>query len=435
MFARLLSFAADIAAKKVLGSGKGKDTPSEPSENESPARRQSTLADKLWTASQAWDLAERAWNLADKQFPQFSHSISVSVKGGPEADLRRVWYLCVSAAFGRYRNRSIGVQKAMFRAVWDVTGKTCSCTISYQDSGLLSAATRALDPGDDINSGLLLIQQGPDQVTVGGNWPGFLWTVGQTASATLSGVVGGVLATIPGFGFVPAFINRITTPIAPGTFGRWALLLALGTREPPYSLLGPSGWTKVRDCEQPFEFVSLMQSGWGTVDVLKEMPRAGHGNIALPWRRVYPVAAGSSILFGSNVSNILGVVPVLPDDGRVITTGEKRDARCQPPRPQLDGISRNSLVQLVAQSIQEPCYVPQAPPCQPEVGREGIRLYPAGTGTRDTALNAGQITRHVLATGRFLRAANGSTFSFLFNTAIGPDRYVLPLNNIPLIGR
>lgn len=390
-----------------------------------------SLGESLWTAQTALDMAEKLWDMADRQFPTFDHTISVAVKGGPEADLRRIWYLCVSAAFGRYRRRSVGVQKAIFDATWDVTGKAVSCTIGYQDSGLLSAASRALSPNNSPDSGLMLLQQGPDQVTVGGNWPGFLWTVGQSGGAVLPKVFGGIFPVDPGLGGIAL---NIATTLLNGPLGFWSTLLNAANQEGEFDhSSGTYGWQLVRGCSGPYPMTELLQTGWRTVDVLKELPRGiVGGSLGLPWRRVYPAVAGGSSRYGSKINLGKGAVPLLPDDGRVITTGEKRDPTVQPPKPQLDGISRNSLVQLVAQALQSPCYLPKQVPCQPEVGREsGARLYSAGSGDSNTLYNAGQITRHIAPN---TRGVPGSTFSFLLRTDVGPDGYTLP-SAFPLRGR
>jgi len=47
--------------------------------------------------------------------------------------------------------------------------------------------------------------------------------------------------------------------------------------------------------------------------------------------------------------------PLLPDAGRVITTGEKYHPAVQPPKPAVDGVSRYSLVELVTLALHAPC--------------------------------------------------------------------------------
>lgn len=429
MIAKIATALALQAIKsKVKSSGKGSGHPA-------PTEDKSAL-EKLWTAQAAWDMAEKLYDLADRQFPTFNHTISVSVKGGPEADLRRIWYLCVSAAFGRYRNRSIGVQKAIFDATWDVTGKSVSCTIGYSDSGLISGTTRALGDGSVPDSGLMLIQRGPDQVTIGGNWPGFLWTVGQSLSSVIPAVIGGALPQIPGLNYALSAAISTAALFIPGNGAGLVQFfkgLLSGTLEPPFSIASSTNsWQLTRKCTENWDYISMLQSNWGTVDVLKEMPRRGVGNsLALPWRRVYPVTLGANSRYGSNLSITSGFVPVLPDDGRIITTGEKGDARVQPPKPALDGISRNSLVQLVAQTAMDPCFIPKPVPCMPQIGREGLRLYEAGTGDSNVAVNATQITR-VIQPGSF---GPVSSFAFMTNRTVGPDGYPYPPFSVLQVSR
>jgi hypothetical protein len=70
--------------------------------------------------------------------------------GGPNADLRRVWYLCVAAAFGRYRNRvgATGAVEYQIECAWDVTGKSTMVTLGYTLSGISGNVGRELAVSD-----------------------------------------------------------------------------------------------------------------------------------------------------------------------------------------------------------------------------------------------------------------------------------------------
>ena len=358
----------------------------------------------LWAFQSSGDLAEKLFGFAEGVLPHFSHTISVAARGGPESDLRRIWYLCCAAAFGRYRNRAFGVQGAVFEATWDVTGKACSVTIGYRNNGLLGAAST-----DASASGLGLLQRGPDQVTLGASWPRFLWTDNQIVAAPTAVIGGGIrVAGVIGPAPLPTVdFNRYITTASP--FAAWSVVLA--TCSPG------AGWPLA-----PFG-----GTGKNYINILREIPRAG---VAF-WRRVMPTGIGGSAALTGSI-RVAGVgVPMLPDDGRIITTGEKRDPRVQNPKPQLDGLSRNSLVSLVSQALQNPCILPTQVPCSSVIpqplGSPGVYLYPPGFGVDSRPDD--NVALQPLDT--FSAARFNSAGSSIPNLAIGPDGYPTPPSTAP----
>lgn len=120
---------------------------------------------KLWLLQQRLDLAKQI----DSNLPYFSHSIAVSVVGGPKADLQRIWALCLSTAFGRYRQAGLqGFQSADLDAVWDITGKSVQVQMSYVNSGFVGTGLNLVSRTGLTRSYTDFIVQGPTQETVGG---------------------------------------------------------------------------------------------------------------------------------------------------------------------------------------------------------------------------------------------------------------------------
>lgn len=381
-----------------------------PATKTDPTEREGLVPRALWAAESGANLLDRLVATARGNFPSFAHSISVACRGGPEADLRRIWYLTCAAAFGRYRNRARGVQSAMLEATWDVTGKACSITIGYENNGLATL----------IDSGLGIVQRGPDQVTVGGSWPAWAWTKGQVvAAAAGGGVLGGLLRILRPDAFgggvvVGGALAGAGAGLAPmlGAFG-----LAPGTL--------PGFWSPVLyNCGTSgvsYPVAIFLGSDKGIINPVRELPR--NDGTFLPWRRVLPRTL-AAVSFGSALA-LSGRVPLLPDDGRIITTGEKRDPRVQNPKPQIDGLSRNTLVSLVSQALQQPCLLPTPVPCSSVIpqaaGSPGLFVYPPGGGTALVADDNTALSRIVdLPAG-----AAGAVSAGTVNPAIGPDGYPL----------
>lgn len=365
------------------------------------AERGSAL-EKLWKIDTAWSLAERMTQLIGDNAPTFIHAINVSVIGGPAADLRRVWYLACAAAFGRYRNRVNGISEVNLEGVWDVTGKAARVSIAYTFAGfagqvdlpnqipqILGGAPRMLivppavqvgewlwskvkpapaggpaaavpvpggpAPAGGTRGGLDLIMNGPDQVTIGEAWPQFLRR--------------------------PALEDLILPAAFPA-----AALRDTG-RYTPFNPV-------FEECDADTLYVRF-SGPYKKVDIFGELPKQpgdifggeGTGTLFLPYGQVSPITGPFIENFGTRERLRIGnktyiSSPKLPDDGRVITTGEKRDPRVQPPRPWVDGKSRMSMIDLISSALHQPCYAPEGPPCEENVlAASGRSLYAPGSWT------------------------------------------------------
>jgi hypothetical protein len=149
---------------------------------------------KLWTLQERLRLAQQI----DSNLPYFSHSIAVSVVGGPKADMQRIWALCLSTAFGRYRQAGLqGFQAADLDAVWDITGKACQVQMSYVNSGFIGTALNLASSTGATGSYTDFIVAGPTQETVGGrtaSWINADLVIGAVAgAAAVGGLVGRVI--------------------------------------------------------------------------------------------------------------------------------------------------------------------------------------------------------------------------------------------------
>lgn len=311
------------------------------------------LLERAWALDSAWNLAGR---VAGETLPQFQHACTVIVQGGPLADLRRTWFLCASVAFGRMLRSSAGnrLSAATMQATWDVTGKAAQIEIVYQANrtfALVPVAGRLLNQFDSYSvAGVLgvgapgswrdefgarfrrgtsvttdavaLIQQGPDQITVGSGWPGFLRRSGQ---------------------FDPGRPGSSADPVAGVTFR-----------------------AQVAAVTDQIRLIETRPLDRSNRSALREWPfgnTIGGRFIAdfVPTRLIVlrgPNFPGASA--GSPIGTV--VSPTLPDDGRLVTTGEKTNAGIQPPRPILDGTTRTNMLTLVAAALTEPCFLPEAPP-------------------------------------------------------------------------
>lgn len=360
------------------GGGKGGHGPAAHPEH---ASTRNSALDKLWTAQTGIDLFSRLSTLVGENTSSFVHTITVSVFGGPHADLRRCWYLACAAAFGRYRNRVRGLGQASLDATWDVTGKSVMVTIGYINSGfvellpqvprsgleifergaelgralrrkIVGGAPVAVEPpvgviplgkGRTELSARQFLQVGPDQVTVGAGWPDFL-------SMQRRGGVG------------PD--ERIPKDDG-GT---------LGDRCNDHDTFGP---------------ITIVSEN-PSIEVLGEMPDEFANGVSAPWGRVVPHTRASDTTSSYRTYAETGDGsgdPTLPDDGRLITTGEKRNPKVQPPKPILDGKSRMTIVDLIHAALHDPCYAPEALPCSeaPMYATEN-RVYAAGLNLTDNGL-------------------------------------------------
>lgn len=387
--------AGGRAAKRTASSGGAVPYPwstPKPAIPVAPPAARETALDRMWRYDTAWNLFDRTQGMIAGHLPSFVHAIQVSVIGGPAADLRRVWFLACAAAFGRLRKRVDGVADINIEGVWDVTGKAASVNITYTLSGIpgnvggsvlkivgggllmgvgvfnplafgaglgliadgVTDVATVADPGG-TRGGLLLMQEGPDQVTVGDAWPA-------------------IFRPDNGFSLVGS------TNTDTGVYNRFNLVAI--------------------KCAEDQELTRFTQSK--PVNVLGELPFSeGLGKRVIPFGQVIGVAVYDGVT-GSYSTNArkpystrqLGVAlsavglpiaspgmstPLLPDDGRLITTGEKRDPRVQPPRPWVDGESRMSTLELIVQVLHQPCLAPKKIEC-PVVpaGGSGLELYKPG---------------------------------------------------------
>lgn len=286
------------------------------------------LLDHAWNLQALQDMAGRLYEKGSLLWPAFSHTISVSVQGGPEADLRRVWYLCLAAAFGRYRNRALGWWGATeLDAVWDITGKAATVTIGYQNSGWSDASTRIQAAkgaaAGAFNSGLSLIQRGPDQVTVGGSWPQFTYMAGQNVgNAGFLGILQGGRAGAIGGGQLLGAISAGSYPMYNRLLKEEVSVIGKGTLIQFVGAGGRTEWFYRQPCDRGTNFNLVPIGGWQgrSANVLGEMPRIAGNIVQLPWRRV---AITGTAQRATSTLDAAFEIPILPDDGRVITTGER----------------------------------------------------------------------------------------------------------------
>jgi len=251
-----------------------------------------SLNEKLWALDSLSSLRKR---VIDGNAPEWQHQISVAVRGGPKADMKRIWRLALSTAFGRYRAAVPTYQAQQIESTWDITDKTVGVKIAYAVSGAI--ANVAVGQG---SKALEYLYNGPSQETVGGSWPDWLRTPGNVAGIGAGGLVQGL---VPGL-LVVGGIVRFAAGAANGGAARAA-----------------AAATQNKDGLVPAD------------------------------------------------------VPILEDNGRLITTAYKLDPRVQPPAPDMD-----YLIALVSNALTKPCYLPSSPPPQPGTGKErelGFRLFAA----------------------------------------------------------
>lgn len=334
-----------------------------------------SLLNRLWLTNAAVDLYKTVGNAT---LPGFAWGVKVLVAGGPEASMRRIWYLALAAAFGRLRNApQTAFQQMDVSSVWDLSNKTVSVEISYTinklenfarenvvataiavgalfvPGGLLVKSALALG-GIAVANGsstplissdrvLGYLHRGPEQLTVGATWPRWL-TNGQNPST-----VNLPLQSSKSWSYVKACPNiigvggstvnapfKVTRTLAKGPVGETPFFNTDGSYASfPYTVIGLPGMT-------------------------------------IPLARM-----------------LTSTVPQLPDNGRIILTQDKSNPLLAPPAPPIDGETRGSLVDLVSQNLSSPCFLPAAPPCQsPTLAASGLQVYPVSINAGSAALNA-----------------------------------------------
>jgi hypothetical protein len=323
----------------------------------------SLLGGGAFNLDAAFNLAGRVFTAAGSFFSEFQGAITVRVVGGPHADIRRIWYLALAAAFGRYRNRTDdSLASIAYQGTWDVTGKAVQIEIAYTLSRFNQAAFSKTRPSafeaqdgtiydygdhfpnsapevkaflvDPSASAYTYIQRGPEQLTVGAHLPHWLQNRDRTG------------------------------PVVQGNDkNAWQ---------------GPE-CAKGRPVNPEKVFVHSTALV-GMRGVNREWPRGNNRYAGFftgyPYRVMTPVSdRGATGLTRDRVAKIDQEGDInLPDDGRVITTADKTDPLVQPPQPPSDGSSRSSLVALVAQALTQPCMLPPSPPC--------TRVHRGGTSGR-----------------------------------------------------
>jgi len=325
---------------------------------------------------------------------QFFHSITVTVKGGPRSSLRRCWFLCVAALFGRRRRGTDSLWAEAMDAQWDITGKSVTATLSYTTGAFTEPHTNFVD----AESPFALLQRGPDQVTIGAGWPVSYMTLPQTftfqggmnKSLQNARIVGGQLTKDPTTSLapVPGEIRDFAKVAQMGGPANMLNMFANQLFNVSINTNGQTGWVvRKTDTDElqprPTPIVQPFTVSQ-TDDALSEMPIRipGIGVESLPYRAHRPASEGDGMEFVLRGGDI-GAIPVLPDDGRVITTGEKMDRRVQSPRPPVDGLSRGHLLDMVAAALASPGVLVEAPP-NPKwntsnLAAEGLFLRPPGT--------------------------------------------------------
>ena len=254
------------------------------------------------------------------------HSISAHVKGGPSADLRRIWFLACSAVFGRFKDHGIvHVRGRTLNAEWDVTGKECNLNLSYTVTGVVGDSfakigTAALGDKWKPITGYELMMRGPDQLTVGANWTDITFNSSQAP-----------IESPPGFVLDRAGNQTNTTPFR-GENRRITNVLR--------------------------EALTLSPSGELEANV----------------RSVRPDSDSSPA--NHTVHFLRDKPPAMIDNGRVITTGERRDKRVQGPKPSADGLVRGSMLEMIAAALTTPGYsvvpvISNQPYAQP-LGSSGV---------------------------------------------------------------
>jgi hypothetical protein len=114
----------------------------------------------------------------DSWFPSFGHTIFVGVSGGPDATLERIWKLALSTAFGRLRANKIATWGSIsIECIWDISDKSVGVRLAYGSNGLIPWAMGQFGYGGEPP--LTVIQRGPSQETVGGNYPDWFKTSRQ----------------------------------------------------------------------------------------------------------------------------------------------------------------------------------------------------------------------------------------------------------------
>ncbi len=312
-------------------------------------------------ADQPRQALEKLNDIASKYLPTFSYNVTVSAVGGPGCDLRRLWYLTLAAAFGRYHRSKAGKGPIWGKAInarWDITGKACSVTIAATFSGLENLLT--------ANPGATLLAKGPDQLTIGGPWPSFLQDSSRFTDVlnlvnipkplpNVTAFKGGIFR--PGNG-----VARHEERLGEGQPSRATRSYLLWPTPLPDLVINQNAIERpVRMFPWNREPTGFPRAG--DPNVFKEFAEGKfnqNGPLVAPYRCMYPFDPAGIAIDPVEYSVYERRTP-LPDMGRVITTGEKNDIRVQPPRPAVDGLSRNHPLAMIAAALSAPGWLVEKP--------------------------------------------------------------------------
>lgn len=355
-------------------------------EQERLQARNDKVVDALAAAAEALDASQN----------HFAHAITVSVRGGPRASLRRCWFLCLAALFGRRRRGVESLWAETINAQWDITGKSVTATLAYTIGSISDPWTNFIDaehPG-------AMLQRGPDQVTIGAGWSSTYLTLNQqlgnftglNKGLNNARLVGGQVVVNP-TNTLPPIQGELPDPTKANRLGQTPPGVHTLTAGSLHNInIDPGnvffGWRidkQTVDAMQPRP-VAIVQpyTVVQTNNPLSEMPvrQPGGGAEALPYQAHKPTNQGEGLQYVWRGGSI-GAVPKLPDDGRIITTGEKLNHMVQPPRPPVDGISRGHLLVMVAAQLASPGMLVEAPPNLPDntetLACEGVFLRQPNT--------------------------------------------------------
>lgn len=346
-----------------------------------------------WRVTGWWDLAVRVGGtISDATVAKFEHAISVAVKGGPEADIKRAWFLALSIAFGRYANKPTGaLNRCSFQGTWDVSGKVASVEIAYTLNDYMSLIRSVKDGAADL-----------------GEW------AGGTIGDKVAGLVDARVAAKRG---VPGGVGAAPTANPYAFFYRGPEQLTVGGPWPDELIQVNNGidatgedveWVGTPQCitsAPRFDTVSWVRFRYRRFgpDVFREAPVlsgrvTGDGALmanAYPYSAAIPFDQADGAVPKGRTAAFVAIDTrgrfVLPDTGRVILTAEKNDPRVQPPAPPLDGHTRSDYLALVASALTDPCFLPTTPPCNTaRTGTGGYSVLTPFLGTRNStaAFNA-----------------------------------------------
>lgn len=395
----------------------------------------SLLGSQTSIASTMHSVLTRMGGLIEKYLPGLVATFSVEVAGCPDSDIRRLWYLCVSACVGRMNASSIGETGLArdFVIQWDITGKKVTMIGIVSRTGLMNALIESSDDDGGGNADITgietIVQEGPVQLTVGAGLPAIFKNAHQRAQKLVANqnraavtVVGGRLVTkektarevVPSsaksFGWSPVVVYRSTVYALSDRNGNYASYLP-AVYSPPLRA-SPNHFREVPirtpkgvliipfrsfSPEVHVRFVSgvtrLRSAKEGAVQLATNSVVAALGdkNSNDAGRPLIDRLDGSSIVGFLNTTSALlktyyinnrNNTPVMPDDGRIITTPERRDPVVQPPKPIVDGISRNDVLRMISAFLASPGELVKTPTTagidDVNVFSDGRFIYPPG---------------------------------------------------------